>query len=184
MDLINYIQANREKLKRAPLGMYGVVPALGGKHYEIGNYDAEVMKYKNVIKPGVIFCLRRIKSSTELKKYNPLEPYYLIYIYDDGTIKFSYINSKGILDVYRLLCLNKKEVYQKLCDLFNANTKECQDMKHYIKLLEISVKKIVGLNQKQNMRALTQSRTAKLLNREDIIEGMDDFELVSFLVLI
>ncbi|HRA74340.1 MAG TPA: helicase-related protein, partial [Flavobacterium sp.] len=110
MDLLNFIEANRKKLEAAPLGIYALVPHKLDS--TLFNQDAS-----DVVKPGIIFCLRQLGDSVGNEKVNPLQPYFLIYIRNDGTVRYNFTHPKQILDIYRLLCTGKNEPIQKLCDL-------------------------------------------------------------------
>ena len=65
------------------------------------------------IKPGTIFCLRLKEERSheilgKLEKFNPIAPYFLCYVYDNGEIKYNYTNLKQLLDIYKLLCNKEK----------------------------------------------------------------------------
>jgi len=77
----------------------------------------------------VIYTLRQINSS-ELKSENPnaLHPYYMIYISQDGEVKYNYLQAKMSLDIYKKLCSGQKEALQELVDQFNDDTKDGKKM--------------------------------------------------------
>ena len=64
---------------------------------------------KEIIRPGVIYCLAQKQGSDDNEAVNPLNPYFLVYIRDDGTVRYNYTNAKKILEIYRLLCQNQKQ---------------------------------------------------------------------------
>ncbi|MFD3157959.1 helicase-related protein [Haloimpatiens sp. FM7330] len=177
MDLLSYINEKKETLERAPLGMYSIVPSQWKTENSLDK------KYENIIKPGIIYCLKRRYMNEKTQKYNIIEPYYLTYVYEDGTIKFGYAQLKQILDIYRGLCIGKDKPYSKLCDIFNKETNECRNMNKQLRLLEKCVKNIIGYNEKQNILAMTKRRGAKLLNNKEKLSGLKDFEIISFLVI-
>jgi len=88
IELSKYIEANRQPLQDAPLGLYAVVPP----HPE-----------HQVIAPGVIFCLKQKGGAPSGDTVNPLQPYYLVYARDDGTVRFTFAQPKQILEIYTLL---------------------------------------------------------------------------------
>ena len=92
MELIKYIESNRKKLKEAPFGLYAVVPPLAGDP---------------IIQPGVIFCLRQKTESEENEKLNPTQPYFLVYVREDGVVRVTFAQPKQILEMYRELCATK-----------------------------------------------------------------------------
>src|SRR5215467_3523929 len=82
-DLLNYLEANRRLLENAPLGLYAVVPP-DPAHQAIA--------------PGVIFCLRQLsatrsidaKDTSSTATVNPLQPHFLVYVRDDGNVRFTF----------------------------------------------------------------------------------------------
>jgi superfamily II DNA or RNA helicase len=71
-DLREFARANEQLLRDAPLGLHAIVP----NAIESG-----------VIDPGVIFCLRRRPADPDPAKaqINPLDPFYLVQVMDDGS---------------------------------------------------------------------------------------------------
>ena len=113
MELARYIEANREKLQAAPLGLYAVVPPPA-------DFPA--------LQPGVIFCLKQRQDGAGSETVNPLQPYFLVYIRDDGQVRYNFTAPKQTLELFRLLCQGKTEPYSALCQLFNAETQHGADM--------------------------------------------------------
>jgi SNF2 family DNA or RNA helicase len=176
MDLLNFIEANRKELETAPLGIYSLVShKLESTFF---NHDAT-----EVIKPGVIFCLRQLGDSTGNEKVNPLQPYFLVYVRNDGTVRYNFSHPKQILDIYRLLCTGKSEPIQNLCDLFNNETNDGQEIRHYTELLLESIKAITGTFRKKNLGMLTGSRSATIVPQEKQVDGANKFELITWLIL-
>lgn len=176
MDLLNFIESNRKELEAAPLGIYALVPHKLDS--TLFNPDAS-----EVVKPGVIFCLRQLGDSTGNEKVNPLQPYFLVYVRNDGTVRFNFTHPKQILDIYRLLCTGKSEPIQELCDLFNEETNHGLDTRQYAALLAESVKAITGTFKKKNLGMLSGSRNATIIPQEKQIDGANKFELITWLVL-
>lgn len=176
MDLLNFIEANRKKLEAAPLGIYALVPHKLDS--TLFNQDAS-----DVVKPGIIFCLRQLGDSVGNEKVNPLQPYFLIYIRNDGTVRYNFTHPKQILDIYRLLCTGKNEPIQKLCDLFNEETDNGTDTSQYAALLNESIKAITGTFKKKNLGMLSVSRNASIIPKEKQLDGPNKFELITWLVL-
>ena len=81
MELANYIEANRETLEEAPLGLYAVVP---------------VREEHLWLRPGVIFCLRQAGDTEGGEAVNPLQPYYLVYIHETGDVRYGFAQPKQI----------------------------------------------------------------------------------------
>lgn len=179
VELSNFLKANSSKVEHLPDGIYAVVPC----HAELDSESADNVAAKDIIKPGVIFCLRQKNKSDEAEKINPLNPYFLVYIYDDGNVRFNYTSAKSVLELYRLLCVGKKVPYQKLCDIFNAETKNASDMSKYYALLEKAVSEITSSFKRRSAAKLTSGRTAILISKEKQASKISDFELVTWLVI-
>ena len=162
IELMEYMKEHRKELDNAPFGIYSIVPA---EEFE----------------PGVIFLLRQVKGVKESKDKNALTPYYLVYINEDEEVKLNYIQSKKILDYYQKLCSGKKEVFRNLVESFDRETDNGRQMDKYSQLLKESIENIIGKKQETGVRSLfTKGGTSPVKNN---IEGLEEFELISFLIL-
>jgi len=168
MDLMEYLKADRKSLENAPLGMYAIATP-----------DDEVLKAE--IKKGVIFTLQQINRDVVPEENNSLYPYYMVYMHEDGTVKYNYLHTKKILDFYKKLCSGKREVYHDLAEIFNNETKDGYNMDKYTNLLESSISNIVGKTEELGVASLF-SKGGTTLNK-NMASGLEDFELVSFLVI-
>lgn len=162
IELMEYMKEHRKELDNAPFGIYSIVPA---EEFE----------------PGVIFLLRQVKGVKESKDKNALTPYYLVYISEDEEVKLNYIQSKKILDYYQKLCSGKKKVFRNLVESFDRETDNGRQMDKYSQLLKESIENIIGKKQETGVRSLfTKGGTSPVKNN---IEGLEEFELISFLIL-
>lgn len=162
IELMEYMKEHRKELDNAPFGIYSIVPA---EEFE----------------PGVIFLLRQVKGVKESKDKNALTPYYLVYINEDEEVKLNYIQSKKILDYYQKLCSGKKEVFRNLVESFDRETDNGRQMDKYSQLLKESIENIIGKKQETGVRSLfTKGGISPVKNN---IEGLEEFELISFLIL-
>lgn len=168
MELANYIEANKKLLQEAPLGLYSVVPVAEDHLW---------------LRPGVIFCLRQTGNTEGTETVNPLQPYYLVYIHDTGDVRYTFSQPKQILELMRDLCAGKSEAYRSLCDLFNEESQNGKDMSGHSRQLERAVETIVKHFNKRSMDSLLSSRGAKLSSTSRRAKSMDDFELITWLVL-
>lgn len=176
IDLLNFIEANRKALESTPLGIYACVPHV--LDATLFNPDAS-----EVVKPGVIFCLRQLGDSSGNEKVNPLQHYFLVYIRNDGTVRYNFTHPKQILDIYRLLCLGKSEPIQELCDLFNKETNNGTDTSKYEALLKDAIKAITSTFKKKNLSMLTANRNATLISDNTQPNESNKFELITWLIL-
>ena len=169
MDLMEYMKNHREMLEKAPLGMYAVVE----------NNDDDL---KDVTKPGVIFTLRQIhNTSSKAEESNALKEYYMAYVYEDGTVKYNYIHAKKILDIYKKLCCDKDEVLKDIVKIFNEETDRGKNMKKYSSLLEDVIDNIIGKKEEKGIASLFSKGGTVV--QKSLFKGIEDFELISFIVI-
>ena len=75
----------------------------------------------------------------------------------------------------------QKDVNKELAEAFNRETKDCSRMGKYTELLQKSIDDLVGKKEEVGTASLFHTGgTAAFLNKN---EGLQDFELVTFLVL-
>lgn len=163
MDLVNYMKNHKELLEKAPTGMYAIAKS---------NIDEAVR--------GVIFCLKKINQNIKPSEYNTLNPYFFVYIKDDGEILLNFIQSKKILDIYKKVCSGQNELYTELIKEFNQETNNAKDMKKFTDFLEKTVENIVGKEEEKGIESLFSFDKTTLSKS---VQNMDDFELISFLVI-
>lgn len=163
MDLVNYMKSNREILEKAPTGMYAIAKS---------NIDEA--------ERGVIFCLKQVNEDIKPSEYNTLNPYFLVYVKEDGEVLLNFIQSKKILDIYKKVCIGEKELYPALIAEFNKDTNNAKDMSKFTNFLERTVENIVGKEEEKGLDSLF-SFDETILNNS--VQNMDDFELISFLVI-
>ena len=176
LELLKYIEANKAALEAAPFGLYTCVPP----HPD----------YK-VIGPGVIFCFRlegQRGGDPDAKpppseSINPLHPYFLVYVLDDGNVRFGFAHPKQILDIYRILCSGKAEAYGQLCNLFDQETSHGSDMKAYDTLLQKAVDSLAATFRKRAASGLQSGRGFVLPNAHEQVHEKTDLELVTWLVI-
>ena len=109
-----------------------------------------------------------------------LNPYFFVYIKDNGEILLNFIQSKKILDIYKKVCSGKNELYPDLIKEFNEETSNAKDMSKFTDFLEKTVENIVGKEEEKGIESLF-SFDKTTLNKS--VQNMDDFELISFLVI-
>ena len=167
MDLERFIKDNPGKLENSSTGLYSIAKIEG--------------KIKDEIEEGVIFCLKQKNIDDDIKGANSLFPYYLIYVSSDGKIKIPHSQAKNILDIYKGICLEQKEVNNIEINKFNQETNYCNDMKKYTDLLEKAVFNVKGIEEEKGIKSLFSLGGSTLTDNQ--ISGLNDFELVSFLVI-
>lgn len=164
MDLLNYAKAHGE-LSNVPNGMHAVVPA----RPEMG------------LRPGAIFTLRNRNAGINLNKHNRLHPYYLIYINCEGEVIHDHTEVKRLLDLVRTCCKGQDKPIVDVCKRFNQETADGHRMQPYSDLLGKSIRSMIEVNEEKDLDSLFSGGKTTALT--DTISGLDDFELISFLVI-
>ena len=181
IELSNYIEENKQKLENAPFGLYAVAPSPDKKEKE--QLSLIESPANQIIKPGVIYCLSQKGNTDGNEEVNPLQPYFLVYIRDDGTVRFNYTHVKQILDIFRLLAQGKKQPYEKLCDLFNNETNQGYEMSKYNELLQKAIAEIGTVFGKKALSKLKTGRDGILIPKEKQASKSEHFELVTWLII-
>ena len=164
MDLLNYVKEEGE-LDLVPKGLHAVVPA-----------DAE-----KGLHPGAIFALRNLNDGVSVNIHNRLHPYYLVYVGRDGKVIVDQTNVKKLLDLLRASCKGESSPIKEVCKLFNQETDEGKDMGTYSELLGAAIKSMIDVKEEKDIDSLFgDGETTALM---DTFSGLDDFELVAFLVV-
>lgn len=167
IDLMEYMKEHREELDNAPAGMYAIV-----------NLEDNL---KDELKSGVIFTLKQVKE-VKTKEQNVLAPYYMIHISFDGEIKYSFMQSKKLMDFYKKLCVGKSEVLSDLVKQFNEETNDGCNMTQYSQLLKSAIENIVGKKEEAGVASLFSAGGTNFYKSSNS-SNSQDFELVSFLIV-
>lgn len=133
------------------------------------------------IVPGVIYTLKNQNNNVNINRQNRLHPYYLVYIDEKGEIVNNHLEVKEILDSIRIACKDKKDPLYKVCSIFNEETNDGLDMSKYSKLLEKSIESIIQVKEQSDINALFKQGSMVLSGTK--IKGLDDFELLAFVVV-
>ena len=164
MDLLNYVKEHGD-LENMPNGLHAVVPA----GPETG------------LEPGLIFALRNIHEGVNINQQNRLHPYYLVYITEGGEIIVDHTEVKRLLDLMRANCKGRSEPLQAVCRIFNEQTDDGRKMDNQSELLGSAIRSMIDVKEEKDIESLfSGGRTTALVNT---IAGLDDFELVAFLVV-
>jgi hypothetical protein len=134
------------------------------------------------VRPGVIFCLRQ-KHGASGTATNPLQPYFLVYVQADGAVRYNFAQPKQILEIYRLLCADRTTSYAALCDLFDTQTNQGQDMSAYNTLMESAVAAILQTTKRRSLAQLQTNRSAVISNVQEQVKSSTDFELITWLIV-
>ncbi len=162
LDLLEYVKTHGDMDKK-PRGLHAVVPAT------------------EELPEGVIFVLKNINKSVNIDNQNRIHPFYMLYISMDGEIICDYLNPKKLLDDVRLLCRGKSEPVHDLCRKFNAETDDGRDMAELSELLSEAINSIIDTKEESDIDSLFSTGGTSALMSD--VSGLDDFELICFLVV-
>lgn len=140
-----------------------------------------VVEKKLGLPPGVLFVLKNINTSVNIDKLNRLHPYYLVYISEEGTIVHNHIEVKRNLDDFRALAKGQGIPIKSLCDTLSLETDDYRDMDHYSKLLKKAIGSILKTEEEKDVMSLFKAGGTTAL--VDKIKGIEDFVLISFLII-
>lgn len=162
LDLLEYVNQHGD-LDKKPKGMHAVVP----KTPELPE--------------GVIFVLKNINDSVNIDNQNRIHPFYMVYIAMDGGVVCDYLDPKTMLDDIRLLCRGKNTPIKALCQQFNEETDDGRNMKRMSELLSNAIDSILHSKEESDIDSLfTAGGTSALMSE---VKGLEDFELICFLVV-
>lgn len=131
--------------------------------------------------PGIVFVLRNVSQALDAKTRNQIHPFYLVYVREDGEIAHGYLDPKDTLDAMRRLCRGKSEPDAALCRAYNKATKNGSDMRAASALLKSAIESIVEEKAEADVDSFFSGGTTSFL--ENDVAGLDDFELICFLVV-
>ena len=79
------------------------------------------------------------------------------------------------------MCKGKQEYDRTLCAALNKETKDGRDMRKYSDLLHTAIDSIVSVKEENDIDSLFFVGETTALRGE--IKGLDDFELITFLII-
>lgn len=150
------------------------------KHSEIKKIPRGIFSITYGEKKGCIFCFKHQGDGKKPENESSLYPYYIMYIENSGQVYIGNASAREALKEMRRLCYGKSNPDMNLFKKFNEQTKNAEDMSFYSSLLTKSIKTIQG---EEDEKAQTSIFDFSGYNNEFANSDIDDFELVSFLVL-
>lgn len=162
LDLLEYVKTH-DDLDKKPFGLHAVASG-----------NAEMPE-------GVIFVLKNRNNGVNIDSLNRIHPFYMVYIGIDGEIVCDYLNPKKLLDNMRLLCRGNDQPIKELYTQFNRETDDGRDMEEMSGLLSEAINSIIDTKEESDIDSLFKAGgTSALLSA---VSGIDDFELICFLVV-
>ena len=162
LDLLEYMNGNHD-VEHTPFGLHAVVHA------------------SEQAQAGTVFVLKNRTAGVNIDHKNQLHPFYMVYISDEGEVVVDHLHPKDLLDKMRLLCkpITKPDV--KLCSQFNKETRDGLKMDKYSDLLSKAINSIISVKEQSNIDSFLDGFAGELF--EERFVGLDDFELICFLVI-
>ena len=162
LDLLEYAKHHPD-IDKTPFGLHSVVPA---------TEDAPA---------GVVYVLKNRSNSVNIDNQNRLHPFYMVYISNDGEVVCDHLSPKAMLDKMRFLCKGKTEPIAEVYREFNKETRDGRDMSKFSHLLGDAIASVIQVKDESDIDSFLGGNQVSFLSNE--IKGLDDFELICFLVI-
>lgn len=162
LDLLEYVKEHGD-LDNTPFGLHAVT------------------KSAEDCPPGVIYVLKNRNNSVNIDNQNRLHPFYMVYIGEDGSVICNHLNPKNMLDKMRYMCKGHDEPIPEVYRKFNIETKDGRNMKTFNSLLGDAISSIIEVKDESDMDSFLSGETVDFKHGQ--IKGLDDFELICFLVI-
>lgn len=140
-----------------------------------------VVNASELIEPGVMYVLKNKNNGVNIDRSNLLHPFYMVYLSHTGTVICDHLSPKKLLDKMRYACKDKTEPDKVLCKQFNKETRDGKNMRHYSDLLQSAIESIITVKEESDIDSLFSVGETSALTYN--IKGLDDFELICFLVI-
>lgn len=162
LDLLDYMKQGHD-IEHTPMGLHALVAS---------DKDAP---------PGVIFVLKNRNNEINIDRKNRLHPFYMVYISKDSEVIVDHLDPKDLLDRMRHLCRGKSAPLLELCRKFNAETRDGQRMGTYSRLLGDAISSIIKTKETTDLFSFLDGDAGSLFGND--VRGLDDFELICFLII-
>ncbi len=162
LDLLAYMKSN-PNIEHTPFGLHAVVPS------------------REDNPPGVVYVLKNRNNGVNIDHKNRLHPFYMVYISEDMEVIVNHLSPKELLDRLRFLCKGKDAPDMNICREFNRLTRDGKNMQQYSELLGDAISSIINVKEESNIDSFLNGVQGSLFTEE--IRGLDDFELICFLVI-
>ena len=140
-----------------------------------------VVSASELVEPGVMYVLRNKNNGVNIDRSNLLHPFYMVYLSHTGNVICDHLSPKKLLDKMRYACKDKTEPDMALCKQFNKETRDGKNMRHYSDLLQSAIESIITVKEESDIDSFLNGVQGNLFSNE--IKGLDDFELICFLVI-
>jgi len=162
LDLLDYVKSHPD-IERSPMGLHAVAAATPETP------------------AGVIYVMKNRTESVNIDNQNRLHPFYMVYISNDGEVICDHLSPKDMLDKIRFLCKGRAEPIPALYHPFNDETKDGRDMSELSSLLGDAISSIIEVKEQNDIESFLDGAQIDFTKKS--IKGLDDFELICFLVV-
>ena len=162
LDLLEFIK-NNPNMDKTPFGLHSVAKATSD------------------CPSGVIYVLKNCSKNVNIDNQNLLHPFYLVYMGTDGSVICNHLSPKTMLDKMRFLCKGKTEPIAELYRPFNKETRDGRDMSKFSQLLGDTIASIIEVKDESDIDSFLSGGSISFAKNQ--IKGLDDFELICFLVV-
>lgn len=140
-----------------------------------------VVSASDLVEPGVMYVLKNKNNGVNIDRSNLLHPFYMVYLSHTGKVICDHLSPKKLLDKMRYACKDKTVPDKALCKQFNKETRDGKNMRHYSDLLQSAIESIITVKEESDIDDFLNGVQGNLFTGE--IRGLDDFELICFLVI-
>lgn len=140
-----------------------------------------VVSASDLVEPGVMYVLKNKNNGVNIDHSNLLYPFYMVYLSHTGKVICDHLSPKKLLDKMRYACKDKTVPDKALCKQFNKETRDGKNMRHYSDLLQSAIESIITVKEESDIDDFLNGVQGNLFTGE--IRGLDDFELICFLVI-
>lgn len=166
-DLLAFARADEAALRAAPMGLHAIVPAAQG------------------LEPGALFCLRRRPADPDpdQARINPLDPYHLLYVRDDGSVRLGIGRPRAVLEAWRALSLGHIEPFEELACAWDAETEQGAKLERYDALIDAALASLGAETATRTLAALTGARGGRVPSEAAQARARGEWDLITWLVV-
>jgi superfamily II DNA or RNA helicase len=162
MDLLEYVKTHHD-VEHTPFGLHAVVPV------------------SSQAPAGVVFVMKNRTAGVNIDHKNQLHPFYMVYIKEDGEVETDHLHPKELLNKMRLLCKQHPLPLTEICRAFNKETRNGLCMDKYSEQLSRAINSIISVKERSSIDSFLEGYAGEIF--EEHFVGLDDFELICFLVI-
>lgn len=187
LDLLDYMKHDASRMQNRACSNSAEAPLMQGEANQGHDIEHTPMGLHALVAsdkdapPGVVFVLKNRNNEINIDLKNRLHPFYMVYISKGSEVIVDHLDPKDLLDRMRHLCRGKSEPILELCRKFNAETRDGQRMGTYSRLLGDAISSLIKVKESTDLFSFLDGDTGSLFGNE--VRGLDDFELICFLII-